>query len=473
MIDKVLQAIEKYNIIRSKDKIVVGVSGGPDSVCLLHILCRLRESMNLGLVAVHVNHMLRGNEASGDEAFVEDLCAKLNVELVSRSIDIKKLAKEQKLSLEEAGRIERYRLFDEVADNYGAQRIAVAHNKNDQAETVLMNIIRGTGLDGLKGMDYIRGRIIRPLLGINRAEIEDYCRIHNLNPRIDSSNLEDIYTRNRIRLDLIPYIDKLFNADIVNGITKMADLIRDDVSFIENQTDEISSKVKKKSDGSQVVLDLAALKECHIAAQRRIIRNSIKKIKGDIRGIAAVHIDSIIDLIENGATGSKLHLPHGVRAAKSYETLKIYLHEFEKEDIYFNKKVNIPGITIVNEVNGKLEASLIDVSSGTFNIKDFRRASDTSCVQFFDYDRLREGIYIRNRRDGDVFKPRSSNGTKKLKEFFIDNKIPRETRNHIPLISKGKEIVWIIGCKISDKFKVTENTKIILKLSYENHIENN
>jgi len=181
MIDKVLETIKKYNMINNKDKIVVGVSGGPDSVCLLHILCKLRESMDLGLVAVHVNHMLRGDEASGDEAFVENLCKKLNVELVTRRIDIKKLAKERRLSLEETGRIERYRLFEEVADNFGAQRIAVAHNKNDQAETVLMNIIRGTGLDGLRGMDYIRGRIIRPLLGVERTEIENYCRIHNLN----------------------------------------------------------------------------------------------------------------------------------------------------------------------------------------------------------------------------------------------------------------------------------------------------
>jgi len=468
MIDKVLETIKKYNMINNKDKIVVGVSGGPDSVCLLHILCKLRESMDLGLVAVHVNHMLRGDEASGDEAFVENLCKKLNVELVTRRIDIKKLAKERRLSLEETGRIERYRLFEEVADNFGAQRIAVAHNKNDQAETVLMNIIRGTGLDGLRGMDYIRGRIIRPLLGVERTEIENYCRIHNLNPRIDSTNLENIYTRNKIRLDLIPYIEKLFNADIVNGISKMADLIKDDVSFIESRTDEIYNKAKIKSDDKGVILDLNILKECHIAARKRIIRNSIKQIKADIKGIATVHIDSITDLIENGKTGSMLHLPHGVRAVKSYNTLKICLHELKEEDIYFNKEVNIPGITVVDEICGSLEATLIDVSADCFSIEDFTKVPDKSKVQFFDYDRLKEGIYLRNRRDGDVFRPRNSNGTKKLKEFFIDNKIPRETRNQIPLISTRKEIVWIIGYKISDKFKVTENTKIILKLSYDN-----
>lgn len=467
MINKVLEVITKYNIIENGDKIVVGVSGGPDSVCLLHILYKLRESMDLGLVAVHVNHMLRGDESLEDEAFVENFCGRLNVELVSRRIDIKKLAKERKLSLEETGRIERYRLFKKVAESTGAKKIAVAHNKNDQAETVLMNIIRGTGLDGLKGMDYIRGRIIRPLLGIERAEIEDYCRIHSLNPRIDSSNLEDIYTRNRIRLDLIPYIDKLFNADIVNSITKMSDLIRDDNSFIEKKIDEICDKAEIKSNDREVILSFPALKECHIAAQRRIIRNSIKKVKGDIKGIATVHIDSIIDLIENGTTGSILHLPHDVRAEKSYGILKIYLQEFEKEDIYFNKKVDIPGITVIDEINGKIEASLIEVSSDAFNMKDFTRISEKSQIQFFDYDRLREGIYLRNRRNGDVFKPLNSSGTKKLKEFFIDNKIPRETRNQIPLISKDKEIVWIIGYKISDKFKVTENTKTILKLSYD------
>ncbi|HHV29553.1 tRNA lysidine(34) synthetase TilS [Acetivibrio mesophilus] len=467
MINKVLEAIKKYNVVHSKDRIVVGVSGGPDSVCLLHILYQLRESMDLGLVAVHVNHMLRGNESLEDEAFVENLCVKLNVELITRRIDIKKLAKERKLSLEEAGRIERYRLFDEVADSHNAQRIAVAHNKNDQAETVLMNIIRGAGLDGLRGMDYIRGRIIRPLLGIERWEIEDYCRSNSLNPRIDSSNLEDIYTRNRVRLDLIPYIDKLFNADIVNGISKMADLIRDDGNFIDKQIDVIFNKALVKSDDGEILLDLSVLKECHIAAQRRVLRNSIKKVKGNIKGIAIIHIDSIIDLIENGATGSMLHLPDGVRAVKSYETLKIYLNGCEEEDLSFDKELNIPGATIINEINGKMEAYVIDVSTNAFNIKDFTNIPDKSGVQFFDYDKLKEGIYLRNRRDGDVFKPLKSNGTKKLKKFFVDNKIPRESRNRIPLISKDKEIVWIIGFKISDKFKVTENTKTILKLSYD------
>lgn len=467
MINKILEAIKKYNIINSKDRMVVGVSGGPDSVCLLHVLYQLREGMDLGLIAVHVNHMLRGQESLEDEAFVEDLCAKLDIELITRRIDIEKLAKERRLSLEETGRIERYRLFDAAADSINAQRIAVAHNKNDQAETVLMNIIRGAGLDGLKGMDYIRGRIIRPLLGIERTEIEEYCRNYSLNPRIDSSNLKDIYTRNRVRLNLIPYINKQFSADIVNNISKMADLVRDDGDFIEQQIDAIYNKAEIKRDDQEILLNLQDLKECHIAAKRRIIRNSIKKIRGNIKGIANIHIDSIIDLVENGGTGSMLHLPDRVRALKSYETLKICLHRCEKEDLYFNEKVNIPGTTVINEISGKIEASLIYASAVAFNIKDFTNISDKGMVQFFDYNKLKEGIYLRNRRDGDIFKPFKSNGTKKLKKIFIDKKIPVETRNQIPLISKDKEIVWIIGYKISDKFIVTENTKIILKLSYD------
>ena len=190
--------------------------------------------MELKLYAAHVNHLLRGEESDEDESYVRDFCEKLNVELKTVHADIKKLAGSKGISLEEAVRILRYELFDNVAHSFLANKIAVAHNKNDQAETVIMNIIRGAGLDGLKAMEHINGRIIRPLLGIERKEIEDYCILHKLNPRIDSSNLENIYTRNKVRLDLVPHINKLFNADILHSITKMSYIIKEESEYIDN-----------------------------------------------------------------------------------------------------------------------------------------------------------------------------------------------------------------------------------------------
>lgn len=464
MISKVLEAIEKYNLINNGDGIVIGVSGGADSLCLLHILSSLKEKMGLRLFVAHVNHMIRGEESLGDESFVKDVCRELNIVLESVHIDIKKLAGERGLSLEEAGRIERYRFFDSVADLRGANKVAVAHNKNDQAETVLMNIIRGTGLDGLKGMEYKRGRIIRPLLEIERSEIESYCREHGLKPRTDSSNLENIYTRNRIRLDLIPYIDNLFKTDIVNSVSRMANLVKEDSSFIEQQIDKVYNDINVEIKDNEATLNLELVKGYHIAAVRRVIRNLIKAIRGNLRGIGNVHIDSITDLIENGRTGAMLHLPGGLRVLKSYEMLKIYLYGEEPGVQDFDKRLIIPGTTYIDEINSSVEAVIIDALE---DVRDFIRAKGESMVQFFDYDRLKSGINIRYRRDGDLFKPLGSIGTKKLKEFFIDSKIPRHFRDQIPLISKDKEIMWIIGHKISDKFKVTENTKTILKLSFK------
>jgi|LSQX01.3.fsa_nt_gb tRNA(Ile)-lysidine synthase len=469
MVEKVIDAIKKNRIIHSGDAIVVGISGGPDSVCLLHLLCSLRESMELKLYAAHVNHLLRGEESDEDESYVRDFCEKLNVELKTVHADIKKLAGSKGISLEEAGRIVRYELFDNVAHSFLANKIAVAHNKNDQAETVIMNIIRGAGLDGLKAMEHINGRIIRPLLGIERKEIEDYCILHKLNPRIDSSNLENIYTRNKVRLDLVPHINKLFNADIVHSITKMSDLIKDESEYIDNCVLDLYNKTLIRQENDEFHLKLQMLQKCHIAAKRRIIRNYIKEVRGNIKGIENIHIDSIIDLVDNGKTGSMLHLPGGLRVRKYYKTFKIYEESSEKAIGDFDLKLVIPGVTHINELDSCIYAEVLD----DFNIKELnelKEAKSNSMEQFFDYDKTIGGINVRRRKDGDIIKPLKSIGTKKLKEYFIDNKIPRDLRDKIPLVAIGKEIIWIIGYKINDKFKATENTKKVLKLTYKKNI---
>ncbi|NMB33172.1 MAG: tRNA lysidine(34) synthetase TilS [Clostridium sp.] len=463
MIREVKETIKKYELIKKGEGLIVGVSGGADSICLLHILHTLKECMQIELTAVHINHMLRAGEALEDERYVERICAVLDIRLEIVRIDIKKSAQKQKISLEEAGREERYKTFNLMADRYGAGRIAVAHNKNDQAETVLMNIIRGSGLNGLQGMEYKRGAVIRPLLGVERSAIEGYCKKHNLNPRIDSSNLESIYTRNRVRLDLIPYIDHLFKTNITNSINKMARLIKDDNFFIEQQIDQIYNEAKLDGDGVGISLDIKVLKKHPIAAAKRIIRNAIGGTKGDLKGIGSKHIESVVELAIAGRTGAVIQLPKGVRAAKSYNILKIYIEGEQEKNPIFNKKIQIPGTVFIDEINKHIDAGIVD---GVLDTKNFTETGDGGITQFFDYEKIGGPIYVRHREEGDVFKPLYSIGTKKLKEFFIDNKIPRQTRDSIPLISKGREIVWIIGYKISDKFKVTENTKTVLRLSF-------
>jgi len=464
MIEKVLDTIRQHNLIEHGDKIVVGISGGPDSVCLLHILHRLIPAYGLELYALHVNHMLRGEEADLDELFVKEFCNGLGIPVRIISSDIKKISKSSGISLEEAGREVRYRAFEQYAMDVGASKIAVAHNKNDLVETVLMNIIRGSGLEGLKGIDYRRGKIIRPLLDTDRKEIEEYCRLNHLAPRIDLSNLEDKYTRNKVRLDLIPYITRMFDVDIVESVYRLAVLLKDDNDLIEKIAARAYERCIVNKQPGAVSLNTSRLKKNHVSLVKRILRIAIKEVKGDLKGIESKHVDMAMNLIENGKTGIEIHLPGKVRAVMCYDVLKIDINMEKTKTPLFEAMINIPGITVVPVLNTSIEASIEE--KNLISIEQCNNLGYNSLVQLFDYDKLKAGIYVRNRRDGDIFKPLKSNGTKKLKEYFIDNKIPREKRDEIPLVAIQNEIVWIIGYKISDKFKVTENTKSVLVLKY-------
>jgi tRNA(Ile)-lysidine synthase len=463
LVNRVFNTIKHHDLIQNGDSLVVGISGGPDSVCLIHVLYTIADKLNIKLFAVHINHMLRGRESDEDEQYVRSLCEAINIKLFVESIDIGREASKRGVSLEEAGREARYTVFNRIAREVGATRIAVAHNKNDQAETVLLNMMRGAGLDGLTGMKYIRNNIIRPLLDVEREHIERYCARHSLNPRVDRTNLEDIYTRNKIRLNLIPYINRLMDLDIVGNICRMSSLLRDDACYIDGISREFFNKSIVRREDGKIWLDIQKLKACHPAMQRRVLRNALSEVKGDLKGIESVHISSVIDMFSNGRTGSQLHLPSGLRAEVSYGQLSIYLKGSNRKEEKLNISINIPGITNVRQSYAFLEAF---VEKREKNIEEYGNIRYNSLVQYFDYDKLKLGINIRNRGPGDVFKPFKSNGTKKLKEYFIDNKVPRDLRDKILLIAKGKEIVWVIGYKISDKFKVTENTKTVLKLNY-------
>jgi len=462
MVEKVLADIKDKNLIDKGDTIIVGLSGGPDSVCLLHVLKSIEESMNIMIVAVHVNHMLRGQDSFEDEEYVKNLCKKLNIKLKIEQIDLQNIAKKKKLSIEEAGRDERYRIFEKTAKDLNANKIAVAHNKNDQAETILMNIIRGAGLSGLKGMDIKRGKIIRPLLHIDRLEIEEYCNKYKLEPRTDKTNLESIYTRNKIRLDLIPYINEQFNIDIISKLTKMSEIIKNENDFIEYYTEKLYNKaLVKKSDG-QIVLNIKIFNSYHKGAKGRILRKAIKETIGFIKGIESVHIDDIIKLALDGRVGAMIHLPHKIRVEKSYQILKVYQFKTFPQVNLYKIKLNIPGDTLIQEESFILRGNIID----DVNLDQYEKNQKTSKVQYFDYDKLRGGINIRKRESGDLIKPINSNGTKKLKKYFIDEKVPIDIREKIPLVAKDKEIVWIIGYVISDKYKVTKSTKKVLKLEF-------
>ncbi len=470
MISKVLDTISRYGLLKEGDKVLAAVSGGPDSACLLHALHALSSRLRIEISAVHVNHLLRGEESDADEEFVREFCRSMGIRLFSERRDVSRYASDAGISVEEAGREIRYGIFDEIANKHGLNKIAVAHNKDDQAETVIMHIIRGTGLDGLAGMPYKRGRVIRPLLDVRRSEIEEYCKHNAIAARIDSSNMERDYMRNRIRLDLIPYIDRLFGVDVSDRVSSMSLLLNEDRKFIMDSASVFYDKIADEIAG-KVSIDIAGLAKCHPSLRRHIIRMALERAAGSLKGIFSSHIEAVLALALKGRTGTSVNLPGGIRPYISYGEIvfeKIAPEKNRSQDkVLFDKAVAIPGTTDMDEFGVSLDASVIDLTRfGEVCMK----LSDLSPQQYFDYDSLvgygcpDDVPRVRRRMQGDHFTPVGSKYGKKLKKYFIDEKFPRFERDMIPLVAKGNEIVWIIGHKISDKFKVTENTKKVLKL---------
>lgn len=464
---KVLETIQENHLINQGEGVVVGVSGGPDSVCLLHVLHTLSKMLDINLFTIHVNHMLRAGEAKEDELYTSNLCQELGIPFSVVHIDVALMSRELKMSLEEAGREARYREFSCYAQTIGAGKIAVAHNRNDQAETVMMHIIRGSGSAGLVGMQYNRGNIIRPLLNIYREDIEKYCKEAGLFPRTDSSNLADEFTRNRIRLGLFPYINQNFDANIVDSLCRLSSHVSEDNRFLDHLARESYDACIQSEESEKVALKIDALRSLDTAIRSRVLRMAICLAAGSSNGIGNVHYQMLSEQIIKGKTGSRTELPGGIRADISYGMLELssVKHPNEKqknEIISFPTELKVPGITVLSELGMEIETSFEEIE----NIDKCVLLGYNPWVHYFDYEALKKGIHIRNRGNGDVFSPFRSNGTKKLKEFFIDSKIPREKRDGIPLICMDNEVVWVMGYKISDKFKVTENTKIVLKIAY-------
>lgn len=298
---KVLQTIKQYNLITNGDKIVIGVSGGPDSISLLHILNSIKEEINFQIYVAHINHMIR--EVATEEAkYVQNFCNKLNIQCFIKNADVTSIAKAEKRGTEEIGRKIRYDFFNEIAEKVGANKIATAHNKNDKVETILLNIVRGSGLSGLKGIEAIRnGRYIRPLIAVKREDIEEYCKKHALNPKYDESNLETIYTRNKVRNIVLPYIKKEFNPNIVETIYRLSELVTEENEYLEQVTEKAFNEIQVISESNKllnasIVLDLKKFNNLELVIKRRIILYTINKVLGTTKNIEKTNIDDIIKL---------------------------------------------------------------------------------------------------------------------------------------------------------------------------------
>ena len=310
MIEKVIETIKKYNLIEDGDKIILAVSGGPDSISMLDILYKIQqnEKINFKIVVAHVNHMIR-EEAMEDAMYVKNFCKKRNIEFYLKSIDVKKIANNNKIGTEEAGRKERYKFFDELAKKINANKIAIAHNRNDNVETVFMHILRGTGINGLKGIEPKRGMYIRPLIECERKEIEEYCEENNLEPRIDKTNFENIYTRNKIRNVVIPYVQKEFNQNIIQTIDRLSKLVIEEEEYMDKQVKKVFNDLLLFEDEKEIQIDLKKFNNLEKVIKSRLILYTITRIFGSSEGIEKIHIEDIIKLCSNNI-GNKFLTPN-------------------------------------------------------------------------------------------------------------------------------------------------------------------
>lgn len=456
IIEKVISFVKENNMLCEGEHVVVGVSGGADSMCLLRVLMELSKIYLLNLTVVHIHHGIRGKEADEDKSFVESFCMKNHINFVSADFDIPAIAKKEGLSTEEAGRLKRYETFEEVLIKEHADKIAVAHNMGDNVETILLNMLRGTGISGMSGIKPVRGHIIRPIMCLTREEIEEYLRGENLGYRVDSTNLKNDYTRNKIRNELIPYLNENINSKATAHIGLLGEMVADIDDFLNEEADRQMEKLLMSGGNHHIEIDAAGFRNLHKALKTVVARKLVMKVSGKLKDITANHIKSIIDIAE-GETGRKINLPYNLTAVKYPESLVIK-KEVQKEEV---KDLEV----LIDKIPGCFD---IGTSQVKFSYDKYENLNfmEKKYTKWLNCDILKGSLSIRNRREGDYIVVNESGGRKKLKDYFIDLKIPKDQREDVLLLADGSHILWVVGYRISEAAKVFDTTQNIIKVEF-------
>lgn len=427
--------MEEQHMADGGDGVLAAVSGGADSVCLLFLLHELAGELGIRLAAFHLNHGLRGAEADRDETFVRELCSRLEVPLTVIQEDVSGYARENGLSEEEAGRILRYRHLEEAVTVHSCEKIATAHHKDDDAETVLLNLFRGSGLKGLGGIRPVRGKIIRPLLCLTRREIEEYLAGQGLSWCEDSTNRENRYARNKIRNELLPWVKENLNEQAVSHILNTSALAAQADEYFTRQAEMI---LDRDQGGVRAEIPISVFDAQPDIMKTYLVRAMVMRVSGSGKDISERHIRAACSLTGPGG-GTEIMLPYGLRAVRTYEALSITAGE-EKRDM--------PGETTEFRV---------------FSWKKDLEIPKNQCTKWFDYDKIKGTLSVRTRREGDFFL--LPGGKKKLlRRYLIDEKIPEQERDRIWLLTEGSHVLWVIGYRISEYYKVTEETQNVLEV---------
>ncbi len=471
IIERVDKFIEEEKLLDGASGILLGVSGGADSVAMLLLLRELAGKYDLPIEVLHVEHGIRGQESLDDAAFVERLCWKLSVPFHMVSVDAISYSKAQGLSLEEAARNLRYIHFGEYASSMGPNtRIAIAHNANDNAETVLFQLIRGTGIRGLCGIAPRQGQVIRPLLILERDEILEYLDECKQDFRVDSTNSDTAFGRNAIRADVLPRLQEI-NAQAISHINHSSALLRAMNEDMEEETkralldclrDDEDLALGGDRKPGQRPLSIQSLLELEEGLRRRVLHEWLIENTSHARDIGAVHLSEIETLL-TGQTGRGIDLPYGCRVEREYDLLRI-THKSEADVKDCKLDLTIPPLKVGERRDFSLDSGWLEVSLLEANTDQM--IPKNIYTKWFDYDKIGINLKIRTRRPGDFLVVSASGGRKKLKDYYIDEKIPREERENMPLLALGDEILWVIGYRRGESFMVDSSTEHILQVRF-------
>jgi len=451
LIKKIKKNISENSIIDEKDRILVGLSGGPDSIFLLYIL---HNYFNNQLIIAHINHKLRGVDSDLDEKFVRTISQKLKIPLYVIREDIRKLSNENKKSIEEVGREVRFSFFDKTLKVENFNKIALGHNLDDNVETILINFIKGSGTKGLIGIPEKRDNIIHPIINIKKEEILKFLEENKIEYRVDKTNFEIDFLRNKVRNYLLPIIEKEFNKNFKEKILSLSNILKVEDRFLDNLVENIKNDLIEFEDDF-IKIDNKKFQKLDLSLKRRLIRKAIDYFNRDLREYPLEHIDKVISL-ENKKTGKEIELPFNLIAVKDKNKIIIEKKGVEIPNFY----IEIPDIGLYELAGMKIELTLVEKIS---KVKDI-------FTSFFDYDKIEFPIKFRKPKFGEKFKPLGLKNEKKIQDFFVDNGIPKSVRWNLPiLLDKKDDILWIVGVRISDDYKVTNLTKrvICIKITLE------
>jgi len=452
LLTKVKKTIQKHSMLNPGDRVIVAVSGGPDSVCLLSALHALSAELDITLHIAHLDHMFRGEESADEALFVRDLAKKLGIPATIEQFDVPAFCRERGLSPQEGARSVRYGFLQQVAHDNEADRIATGHTADDQAETFLMRLIRGAGVSGLSAIPPVRDTIIRPLIDCTRDEVLEQLRTAGQEFKTDPSNLKPIYTRNRIRLEVLPVL-KTFNPRIVETLAMEAALLRDEDEAVEAYLDSIANSMSQQNNDS-ISIKRDAFDTLPPAFRRRLLRKIVDRIDADPSMLSLARIDDALSFMATAQTGRTLSLPHGLTITREYN---LFIVTAQASPAGFSHTLAVPGTTIIPELGVAVQTAIAA-----------RRTSATEDTNYFwqaefDYDKIGPRLEFRSRRTGDWFQPAGMGGkSKKLQDYFVDEKVPRRKRDTVPLLCSGEDILWVGGLRTDERFLPSRDTRNIL-----------